>query len=181
MLASGNVGRLALDEEGALYWAEYSYYTGTGSVHRMQSRVDTVIASGLHLSGGIAVDATHAYFTCSSWDGTDRAIRRVPKRGGLVETLVTPSGSSSAVRVDFSYVYYQDSSPGVWAVSKSSGVQRRLSSLNGSGWMPAEFDVNASVVWWFWVGGTNNGLFRANADGTGERNLTHGAGRHGHL
>jgi hypothetical protein len=168
LLATGTVGRLALDEEGALYWVESSSYSSTGAVHRMQSRVDTVIASGQHQSGGIAVDSTHAYFTCSTWDATDRAIRRVPKKGGSVETLVTPSGYPTSVRVDFSYFYYQDSSPGLWAVSKSTGVQRRLTSLNANGWLPAEFDVNASVAWWLWAGAPNsgNGLFRINADGT---------------
>jgi hypothetical protein len=169
LLATGNIGWLSLDEEGALYWVEGMSSTNNGAVHRMQSRVDSVIASGQHQAGGLAVDSTHAYFTCASWDGTDRAIRRVPRKGGSVETLVTPSGYPISVRVDFSNVYYQDNSPGLWAVSKATGVQRKLSSLNGSGWLPSEFDVNASVAWWLWVGsGINNGngLFSVNADGT---------------
>lgn len=167
LAGSYSIGRLALDEAGALYWIDPN---GSGAVHRMQDRIDAVIASGQHENGGIAVDATDAYFTCGMWDGTDRAIRRVPKKGGSVETLVTPVPVPAPyLRVDSSNVYFEDFSSGVWVQSKSGGLPRRLSTLNGPGWATAEFDVNDFVVWWFWIGSPTNadGLFRANANGTG--------------
>jgi len=163
LASTGSIGRLALDGQGALYWAESNLYSGTGAVHRMQDRVDAVIASGQHETGGIAVDATYAYFTCGTWDGTDRAVRRVPKKGGSVETLVTPNSVPAYVRVDSANVYYQDWM-GMWVWSKSGGAPRLLSPNSN-----AEFDVNDSVVWWLSFGSppvTPNGLFRANADGT---------------
>ncbi len=173
LLATGNIGRLALDEAGALYWVVVrDFQGGKGSLHRMQNRVDAVIASGQNQNFGVAVDATHAYFTCSSTDGTDQAIRRVPRTGGTVETVVTASAQPLAVRLDPQNVYFRDLNGAVWSRSKSGGTLRQLSAPNGSnGFVSnAALDVNASVVWWMWGGGTNNqpnGLFRALADGTG--------------
>jgi len=164
LLATGTIGRMALDEEGALYWVDANSYISTGSVHRMQNRVDAVIASGQHENGGLAVDANYAYFTCGLAGATDPAIRRVPKKGGSVETLVTTF--ATYLRVDSAYVYYVDFAAQVWALSKSTGVQRRLTP--GGGWTRGEFDVNDFKVWWLWVGvPADDGLFRANSDGTG--------------
>ena len=52
---------------------------------------DAVIASGQFETGGVAVDSTHAYFTCARPNTTDRSIRRVPKTGGNVETVIATS------------------------------------------------------------------------------------------
>lgn len=169
LLATGPIGKMALDENGALYWTAVASYGDSGALHRMQDRVDAIIASGQHENGGVAVDADYAYFTCTAWDGTDRAVRRVPKKGGSVETLITPMTVPRTVRVDFNNVYYQDDSAGMWALSKSGGTPRLLSAMNGStGWTPGEFDVNDSIAWWFWVSltGGPDGLFRAKSDGT---------------
>jgi hypothetical protein len=172
LLATGSIARLALDEFGALYWVFVrDFQGGKGSLHRMQNRVDAVIASGQNQNFGVAVDATHAYFTCSSSDGVDRAIRRVPRTGGAVETVITTSAQPVAVRVDPQNVYYRDGNGAVWSRSKSGGTLRQLSAPNGSnGFISiAELDVNASVAWWMWGDGSNRprGLFRAEADGTG--------------
>jgi Divergent InlB B-repeat domain len=172
LLATGNVGRMALDDQGALYWINMrDFGGGKGSIHRMANRVDAVIASGQNQNLGVAVDSTDAYFTCSSTDGLDKAIRRVPKKGGTVETVVTTSVQPLAVRVDSKNVYFRDLSSAVWSASKSGGTARQLSALNGSnGFLSsAELDVNASVVWWIWGDGTAGpkGLFRAGADGSG--------------
>jgi len=172
LLATGNIGRLALDELGALYWVLVrDFQGGKGSLHRMQNRTDAVIASGQNQNFGVAVDATHAYFTCSSSDGADQAIRRVPRTGGSVETVVATSAQPLAVRVDPQNVYFRDLNGVVWSRSKSGGTLRQLSSPNGSNAFISntELDVNASVVWWIWGDGTNRpkGLFRALADGTG--------------
>jgi len=170
--ATGNVGRMALDDLGALYWINArDFQGGKGSIHRMSNRVDAVIASGQNQNFGVAVDATNAYFTCSSSDGQDQAIRRVPKNGGAVETVVTTAVQPLAVRVDSKNVYFRDLNSAVWSVSKSGGTVHQLSALNGSfGFLAnSEVDVNASVVWWIWGAGNAGpkGLFRAAADGSG--------------
>jgi len=172
LLATGNVGRMALDDQGALYWVNArDFQGGKGSLHRMQNRVDAVIASGQNQNFGVAVDSTDAYFTCSSADGQDKAIRRVPRNGGSVQTVITASAQPVAVRVDSKNVYFRDSNTAVWSVAKSGGTAHQLSALNGSfGFLGnAEVDVNASVAWWIWGDGSNapKGLFRAAADGTG--------------
>jgi List-Bact-rpt repeat protein len=171
LLATGSVGRMALDDQGALYWIDMRDFQKTGAVHRMQNRVDAVIASGQNQNLGVAVDATHAYFTCAANNGTDLAIRRVPRQGGAVETVITATAQPLAVRVDSQNVYFRDLTGAVWARSKSDGTMRKLSAPNGSnGFLGiAEFDVNAFVAWWMWGDGSNGpkGLFRANADGSG--------------
>jgi List-Bact-rpt repeat protein len=173
LLATGNIGRLALDDEGALYWVSVrSYYdsSDTGAIHRMQNRVDAVIASGQNQNLAVAVDSTHAYFTCASFNGSDRSIRRVSKKGGKVELVTATSFDPVAVRVDSRNVYYRDAFGAVWAVGKPGGTPRLLSAANGSsGWFHTELEANSFVVWWVWLDGSTGpkGVFRANADGTG--------------
>jgi Divergent InlB B-repeat domain len=172
LLAGGfPVGRLALDSDGALYWVRPGP-DSDGSIHRMQNRVDKVLATGQGANGGIAVDATHAYFTTLAFSGGARSIRRVAKTGGAVEVLISPTGSPISTRVDSQNVYYQESSGAVWSWSKSGGTPRLLSSANGSQGFAnnaIDLEVNASVVWWMWVdltGRTPSGLFNARPDGT---------------
>jgi len=175
LIASGaSIGRLVLDDDGALYWvAVRDWFQGgrKGAVHRIENRVDSVIAVGQNQNFGLAVDATHAYFTCSAPDGTDRSIRRVPKKGGSVELVVTTTNDPLALRLDAQNVYYRDSTGTVAALRKSGGSPRVLSAANGtfSSVGSADVDVNASVVWWVWADwqpSSMKGLFRANADGT---------------
>ncbi|MFL5311333.1 MAG: InlB B-repeat-containing protein [Myxococcales bacterium] len=171
LLATGNIGRMALDEVGALYWILIrDFQGGKGSLHRMQNRVDAVIASGQNENFGVAVDATHAYFTCSSTDGKDQAIRRVPKTGGSVETVLTTLVQPLAVRLDPQNVYFRDLNGAVWSRGKSGGALRLLSGSNGASSFVSiiELDVNASTVFWIWGDGSNRpqGLFRSQADGT---------------
>ena len=170
-IAVGNVGRLALDEVGALYWIYVRNFAQNGAVHRMQNRVDAVLAAGQNENSAVTVDATHAYFTSAATNGTDRAIRRVPRSGGTVETVVTTGADPLAIKVDFQNVYYRETTGAVWAVSKTGGRPRLLSTGNqaSSSAFSVDLDVNASVAWWTWndfIVGTR-GLFRANADGTG--------------
>ncbi len=171
LLATGVIGRLALDEVGALYWVSIRTSFRGGSLHRMQNRVDSVIASGQNQNSGVAVDSTFAYFTSGILNGGDPAIRRVPRTGGTVETLATTASDPAAVRVDSQNVYYRETSGAVWALSKSGGQPRLLSGRNGSSvnFLGSDLDVNASVVWWMWGDASTapKGLFRANADGTG--------------
>ena len=166
-LASGYpIGKLALDEVGALYWT-VGAGTTLGSVHRMQDRADTVLANDQHPTGGVAVDSTWLYFT--DYDGKG-SVRRVPRKGGAVESLVACDSSCfpSAVRVDSQNVYYRDQSGNIFVLGKSDASLRTLSGGSGAGYMyNPDLDVNAQVVYWNWTGGNAPyGIFRANADGS---------------
>jgi hypothetical protein len=172
LLSSGIAGRLALDELGALYWVSLRTTTTPGSVHRMQDRIDAVIAAGQDTNSGVAVDATYAYFTTSSLDGVTNEVRRVPRMGGTVERLVSTGNTpAAAVRVDSQNLYYRDYSGDVWAAAKGGGSPRILSTGNHSQFHVTniDLDANAFVVWWTWNDSPSavQGLFRANADGSG--------------
>jgi len=173
-----SIGWLALDEVGALYWTMGARSgANTGSVHRMQDRADTVLAKGENPLGALAVDASHVYFTDYGTDGG--GIRRVPREGGAVErALYCGSGCvPQAVRLDAQNVYFRLSYYGtsstnghVQVMSKTDFKGRVLSSDNGNGlyYSGVEVEVNASVAYWNWTGGSSPyGIFRANADGTG--------------
>ena len=169
LLASAtNIGKLALDGDGALYWTAGSIYQA-GSVHRMQNRTDAVLASGQYPSA-LAVDASFAWFA-SKRNGEDGFIRRVPKTGGAVEDVANCQQCLPVVlRVDPKNFYYRNGDGDTWARGKDGGTPTLLSASNGrnpwSQW-PVDLEVNASVVWWNWnVYGNTNGLFRANADGS---------------
>ena len=169
-LASGYpTGKLALDELGALYWTVGSGFNSPGTVHRMQNRTDTVLATGQHPTGGIAVDSDWVYFT--DYDGKG-SVRRVSRKGGAVEALVTCDTDycfPSAVRVDSQNVYYRDQSGNVSVRSKADGKVHVIPGGNGSAYMyNPDLEVNAFVVFWNWTGGNPPyGIFRANADGSG--------------
>src|SRR5437588_850707 len=103
------IGRLALDETGAVYWTVGQCCSGdnSGSVHRMQNRTHTVLAEGQNPTGAVAVDASYVYFT--AFDGHAGSIRRVPRSGGAV-TSVLSCGSGcypDALAVDPQNVYFR--------------------------------------------------------------------------
>jgi hypothetical protein len=175
-----SLGKLALDEVGALYWTMGTSGTNTGSVHRMQDRADTVLAKGQNPLGAVAVDASHVYFT--DFDSNGGAIRRVPRAGGAVEGVFYCGLKCvpQAVRLDAQNVYFRlgyygnpSSNGHVQVMSKADFKVRVLSSDNGNGgnggyFYGMEVEVNASVAYWNWTAGTSPyGIFRANADGAG--------------
>jgi List-Bact-rpt repeat protein len=174
LFTASSVGRLALDEVGALYWTGAG--GNDGGVFRMQDRVATLLAKGENPAGAVAVDATHLYFT--AWDGRG-FLRRVRRGGGAVEQVLSCGSGCypQAVRVDPQYIYFRswktpcDSASGqVQAVSKADFTVRSLSDGNGTNncAYDLEVDVNASVVYWNWTSGTAPyGIFRANASGNG--------------
>jgi hypothetical protein len=176
LFTSFPIGRLALDETGALYWTVGSTRgLNTGSVHRMAGRVDKVLASGVQPLGAIAVDDSNVYFTDY---GSTGAIRRVPRNGGSVENAISCGADCVplAVRLDSQFLYYRLSSSStpsasgaVYAASKSDpGKVTALSKGNGSYPYNSDVDVNAGVAYWNWNSGqTPFGIFRANADGSG--------------
>jgi hypothetical protein len=163
-----DINQLALDETGALYYVTSRGLGNDGAVHRMQNRVDTVLASGQNAIS-IAVDATHVYYGDAS--GGIASLRRVPRNGGALESVYSCGDSCyvAAIRVDSANVYFRATTTGhVQALSKSDFSVRTLSGANSGGYQyPVGVDANASVVYWNWLGGAPYGIFRANADGTG--------------
>jgi hypothetical protein len=174
LVTSPSVGRLSLDESGALHWAGAG--GGVGGVFRMRDGVVTTLAKGEHPQGEVAVDATHVYFTAYDGGGS---IRRIPRSGGAVEQVLS-CGSDCypmALRLDPQHIYFRSYMNGcqarsgqVLAVSKADWSVRSLSDGNGGNDCSYELDldVNASVVYWNWgSGSTPYGIFRANASGSG--------------
>ena len=163
-----SINKLALDETGALYYVTGRGLGTNGSVHRMQNRADTVLASGQNAIS-IAVDATHVYYGDASRGIA--SVRRVPRNGGAVQSVYSCGESCyvQAIRVDSANVYFRSTSTGhVQALSKSDFSVRTLSGANSGGYQyPVEVEANAFVVYWNWLGGAPYGIFRANADGTG--------------
>ena len=172
LLATGSgIGDLALDELGALYWVDGQFRGGNvGTVHRMQSRADSVLATGENTTGPVAVDATHVYY------GVDGSVRRVPRAGGMAETIFSCDSircTPVAVRADPRFVYFRISSSTttttvqVLAWRKADRSVRVISGGNANG-LGTELDANGSVVYWNSSGGSPPfGIFQVNSDGTG--------------
>lgn len=66
--------------------------------------------------GGIALDATHVYFT----DATRGRVLRVPRAGGPAETLVSGQDAPTSVAVDAQYLYWANLTNGgsVWRLKR---------------------------------------------------------------
>jgi hypothetical protein len=171
---SPQMGRLALDDAGALYWVDVAAAGRSGAVHRMQDRVSSTPASGQQPTGAIAVDSSFVYFSDAGPAGAAGAIRRVPVTpGGAVETVANTPAEVVALRVDPLNIYFRDTTGAVFTLRKAGGAALLLSGpniANGNAIGPLDIDANASVVWWTWMdstGGPTKGLFHANADGIG--------------
>jgi hypothetical protein len=176
--------KLVLDEVGALYWTTARTLSGSGQVHKMQDRVETILATVPGPTGGVAVDGTHVYFTHFQNDTNEGTIQRVPRNGGPVEMLVSCGKGCFplVVRVDSQFVYFRaatdpDTSSGhvqVW--SKADRSLRVISRGNGIGHSDGaslrdwDVDANGFLAYWNWtvrdIPGPF-GIFRANADGSG--------------
>jgi hypothetical protein len=109
-LASGQDGAQGIDvgSDGYVYWAArdgvYRMPSGGGAVEPLTD------AAGLS-PWMVAVDDSHVYWTTLGvLDGSGRsgALRRVPREGGAVETLYTPSqaGPLGGVALDGEHVYF---------------------------------------------------------------------------
>ena len=162
------IGNLALDA-GALYFAVLQTLDKPGSIHRMQDRVDQVIADAQPANSGLAIDSTFAYFSFTSLNGNDHGIKRVDKTGqGTASTLLATNLVPITVRVDSQHVYYRDQNGVIFAAAKDGSESHVVSGNSGRAFL-IDFDVNAFVVYWLWTDPTPgpHGLFRSNADGTG--------------
>jgi List-Bact-rpt repeat protein len=172
LVITDNLCAMSLDTDGALFWVEPATATATGAIHRMQNRVDRVIVANAPAACGLALDDTYVYYTTTAGGGTNGVVARARKDGtGTVTVLSGAVDAPLRLRADAKNVYVRATSGGVWAVSKADGTTTRLSTGNtdSASVNLADFDVNASVVYWNWVDGTSapQGLFKANADGTG--------------
>jgi hypothetical protein len=167
-VSSQSIGQLVLDN-GALYFPVVGTPAKPGSIHRMQNRVDQVIAANEPANDGLAVDASFAYYTFVTPDRSQQGIRRIDKLGrGPVSALFTSATTPSRLRVDSQHVYYRDRNGAIFAVAKD-GSEGHLVSGNTGRTTVTDFDINAFVVFWPWFEGTSqpDGIFRANADGSG--------------
>ncbi len=189
LLANGSpIGKLALDELGALYWTVGpgpNEDTNGGSLHRMENRADSIILRG----GGpnnmaIGVDGTHVYFT--AFNGL---IKRAPRTGGAAGTVISCGNCFlNALKVDPQFVYYRafysgpsgcDSQSGrIEALRKSDLTSRVVSSQSTANCAAMDIDANGSVVYWNAISGPGPfGIFRVNADGTGQQAVDSGNDR----
>jgi hypothetical protein len=167
LFAGAFLETLALDEQGALYFAELRDFYQPRGIHRMQDRVDSVIAADQSPMGGIAVDETWTYYTSATFSG-EQSVRRVPRHGGAVQILARPSAAPTTIKVDSRNAYFRDLLGAVWSIAKAGGAPVLLSGQNtGGGADGFDLDVNGSTVWWIGYGFPRlNGLFRANEGGT---------------
>jgi len=158
---------LVLDGQ-ELYWVTYQDYYSSGGVFTMPAAGGTAtkLAAG-NPTGGIAVDSQDAY-----WTDNSHSIMRVPKAGGAVDTPISCGGCvPMVVRLDFDNIYYRNNDSDTWSRAKSGGDFHLLSSLTprSSSAFNIGLDVNASVAYYNFDDGsaTPQGLYSANADGTG--------------
>jgi hypothetical protein len=162
------IGNLALDQ-GALYFTVGQSFRGPRSIHRMQDRVDQVIADATDATGsGLAVDSQFVYFTFAS-NGSNGIARMDKHGGGTASPLVVQSAQPITLRVDSQNLYWRNVDGAIFAAAKDGSAVRKISDNSGTSFV-LDFDVNGSVVWWLWVGLRNvgpQGLFRANPDGSG--------------
>lgn len=180
---ANGIGRLALDETGALYWTAgvWQAYQSRASVHRMQDRVDTVLVADTAATQAVAVDDRYVYFGFYDSAASTGELRRVPRKGGTAEKVISCGTycQLGSLKTDFDNVYARSMRGEAWTVSKTNPTLRLLSGQNGTaGGGSFDIDANASVVYWNWVQysvGSVNGIFAANADGTSWRGLDTGA------
>ena len=172
---ANGIGRLALDETGALYWTSniFQAWQSKASVHRMQDRTDHILADNLPVSEGVAVDGKYVYFGTFDNNTSAGMLHRVPRVGGNVEDVVSCGSPCQvmSIKTDFEHIYLRNYPGQAYAVPKSKPSLVLLSAGNSSGYSSQpDIDANASVVFWNWVTyGSNptNGIFQANPDGTG--------------
>jgi len=107
------------------------------------------------------------------------SVRRVPRKGGSVETVFS-CGSNCypvAIRLDPANVYFRatyygsnDAAGQVQVVSKSDFKAHTISGNGSSNYQYSmDVEVNAGVVYWNWTGSSPYGIFSAKADGSGFR------------
>jgi hypothetical protein len=165
-------GGLVLDG-ATLYWTSHygSFYnsnTVVGIYSGSTSGGTARLLATAKQPSGIAVDSQYVYWSDKDRDGL---IQRVPKAGGVPETVIDcGTCSPSVVRVDSNNIYYRNIDGDGWSRAKRGGDFHKLTSGNPGNnnvyWV--DLEVNASVAYWTWNDySSTHGLFSARADGTG--------------
>src|SRR5207302_738752 len=123
LVVSDNVGAIALDADGSLFWVQPATATMLGAIHRMQNRVDQVIVANAPASYGLALDDTYLYFATTPGGGTNGVVDRAQKDGrGIVSVFGSVAASPLLLRADSKNVYLRTDLGGVWAISKADGA-----------------------------------------------------------
>jgi hypothetical protein len=121
-LAPNGGSAIAVDDSGVYWTDDGDLYdaNATGVVRRvaLDGGAVSVLATG-HGAGGLAIDATHVYFTRSTLD--NGGVRRVAKTGGVVETVVAQSTGSYWIALDATDAYFT-SWGSVARVAKAGGA-----------------------------------------------------------
>ncbi|MBX3131111.1 MAG: hypothetical protein KF718_30605 [Polyangiaceae bacterium] len=105
-----------------------------------------VLVGEAHDAYGIALDASHVYFTRAPSSGSG-LVQRVPKTGGAVETLAAGQSRPRSLVVDQTHVYFTTPTSGeVKRVRKDGAALTVLASFQN---FPEGIAVAGS--WLFWV------------------------------
>ncbi|MFP6685868.1 MAG: hypothetical protein VB934_14205 [Polyangiaceae bacterium] len=111
-LATGRLHPTAIELSAThVYWSEmgtYPYYNDGGVLSvPLAGGAPTKLATTATAAFGLAVDATHAYYTeRGSGNLTNGVLSRVPLAGGTAEVLATNLFAPSNVVVDATHVYW---------------------------------------------------------------------------
>lgn len=109
-----------------------------------------VLASGQESPRGLAIDATHVYWTTSSPTG---AVKKVAKGGGAETSLATGQNDPRRVAVDGANVYWSNYQGGVvQQMPKGGGSAVVLASGQNN---PYGLAANATDVYWVNLNGGN--------------------------
>ena len=170
LFRGGGVTGIAVDGD-RVFWAQTEWYGLTPGIFTGSSSggaATALVTTNSHPSGAIAIDSQNVWWT------DQHGIGRVPRNGGPSDMPVQCGTCVPlAVKVDFDNLYYRNVDGDTWSRAKAGGDFHQLNTGNPRGnfiFGPLELDVNAKVAYWTWRdggGGSNQGLFRANADGSG--------------
>ncbi|MCA1825426.1 MAG: hypothetical protein LC689_00620 [Myxococcales bacterium] len=168
LFTRSSVNAIAVDGD-RLFWTEMPYYAGgVGAVYSGSTSGGAVMQlTSANPTGGLAVDSQNVYWT------DQHEIGRVSRAGGASQFPIQCGGCVPwVVRLDFDTIYYRNLDGDTWARGKAGGDFHQLNTGNprSNNLTHVDLDVNAKVGYWPWndfTGNSRNGLFKANADGSG--------------
>jgi hypothetical protein len=134
-----NLSRLVAD-------ATHLYFVGNDGVRRWSKATQetTSFAVGATETGatGLAVDATHVYWSISSQTATSY-IRRRPKTGGPIETIAQGADVARPANLEVrdGYIYWTNRTP------TTSAIRRRAVDGSGAVQLVASGDADPSASW----------------------------------
>jgi hypothetical protein len=142
---------------GYLYWSEFTddwdvpAAPSTGGVRRVPvtGGAPEALFTGQDIAS-IAVDETYVYFVYEgpgSASGETSAIRRMPKGGGPITTVVSPPHGAGSIVVDASHVYWSTTiGMTLSRADKSGGPEETLAKTsNGNPYAMAQDEV---AIYW---------------------------------